>query len=94
MNPLDFGEPPKITVYTTARNSSCAHTIAAFDRAGVAYTEIDVTDADATTRQLRALGYTGKPVVQVDLPGGTEYWDGYRPDRIRMVAALATRSSA
>lgn len=74
-----------ITVYTKPQCVQCGATIKALDKAGLAYTLIDIT-ADADARDyVMALGHLQAPVVVTD----TDHWAGFRPDRIKNLAAHA-----
>jgi len=74
-----------ITVYTKPQCVQCGATIKALDKAGLEYTLIDIT-ADAAARDyLMALGHLQAPVVVTD----TDHWAGFRPDRIKNLAAHA-----
>ena len=74
-----------ITVYTKPQCVQCGATIKALDKAGLEYTLIDIT-ADAAARDyVMALGHLQAPVVVTD----TDHWAGYRPDRIKNLAAHA-----
>ena len=73
-----------ITVYSKPRCVQCDATYRALDKHGVDYAVVDVSvDRDAL-QYIIGLGYNQAPVVIV----GEEHWSGYRPDRIKAVAAL------
>ena len=74
-----------ITVYTKPQCVQCGATIKALDKAGLEYTLVDIT-ADAAARDyVMALGHLQAPVVVTD----TDHWAGFRPDRIKNLAAHA-----
>ena len=87
-----------ITIYSKPNCPQCAATKRAFDRLGAPYTVVDITTdpVDITTdpvalATLQEAGFRQAPVVFVD----SDFWTGYRPDRIRDVARrLQTVSSA
>lgn len=69
----------------------CAATKRAFDRLGAPYTVVDITTDPVALATLQEAGFRQAPVVFVD----SDFWTGYRPDRIRDVARrLQTVSSA
>ncbi len=71
------------TVYTKPACVQCSATERALDRLGVAYEAVDITvDTDAHD-YVRSLGYLHAPVVVA----GNDHWSGFRPDRIKQLAA-------
>lgn len=74
-----------ITVYSKPRCVQCDATYRALDKAGVEYTTVDVTRDAESLEYILGLGYQQAPVVVTD----AVHWSGYRPDRIKAVAALA-----
>lgn len=74
-----------ITVYSKPRCVQCDATYRALDKVGVEYTVIDVTCDAEGLQYILGLGYQQAPVVVTE----TSHWSGYRPDRIKEVAALA-----
>ena len=74
-----------ITVYTKPACVQCNATQKALDRAGLAYTTVDVSVDDEARDYVLALGYLQAPVVEAD----GEHWSGFRPDRIKNLAAQA-----
>ena len=74
-----------ITVYTKPQCVQCGATIKALDKAGLEYTLVDIA-ADAAARDyVMALGHLQAPVVVTD----SDHWAGFRPDRIKNLAAHA-----
>ena len=74
-----------ITVYTKPQCVQCGATIKALDKAGITYELVDLTtDIDARD-YVMALGHLQAPVVVTD----TDHWAGFRPDRIKNLAAHA-----
>ena len=77
-----------VVVYTTGDTCvQCRLTKQVMDAVGVAYADIDLTDPNnAAARDFVTddLGYSSAPVVVVD---GHDHWTGFRPDRIRQLAA-------
>ena len=80
-----------ITIYSKPNCPQCAATKRAFDRLGAPYTVVDITTDPVELATLQEAGFRQAPVVFVD----SDFWTGYRPDRIRDVARrLQTVSSA
>ena len=72
-----------ITVYTKPACVQCEATLRALDRLGCTYSTIDIT-ADTDARDyLLARGFLAAPVVVA----GGQARSGFRPDRIRGLAA-------
>ena len=72
-----------LTVYTKPACVQCTATFRALDKAGVQYQTIDIT-VDAEARDyVMALGYLQAPVVVA----ADTHWGGFRPDRIKALAA-------
>lgn len=79
-----------ITVYSKPMCVQCDATKRAMDRAGLAYSVVDVTeDADALAR-VKSLGYMQAPVVIT----ADDHWAGFRPDKIKAIAASAATAAA
>lgn len=74
-----------ITVYSKPRCVQCDATYRALDKLGVDYVKIDVTEDSQSLEYIISLGYQQAPVVVTD----AEHWSGYRPDRIKELAAVA-----
>ena len=62
----------------------CNATKKAFDRAGLDYETVDITESDEARDYVMALGYVQAPVVEAN----GEHWSGFRPDRIKALASL------
>lgn len=86
------GSPPEpegeatmaITVYSKPNCVQCTATYRALDKAGLSYEVVDISlDAEAL-EQVKSLGYAQAPVVMA----GGEHWSGFRPDKIKVLAAL------
>jgi glutaredoxin-like protein NrdH len=84
-----------VVVYTTGDSCvQCRLTKQVMDAVGLAYVAVDLTDPNnAAARDFvtEDLGYSAAPVVVVD---DHEHWAGFRPDRIRQLAALVDAPSA
>jgi glutaredoxin-like protein NrdH len=55
----------------------------ALDRAGIDYQVVDISKDPEARDYVMSLGYLSAPVVVAD----GEHWSGFRPDRIKEVAA-------
>lgn len=78
---------PAITLYSKPACVQCTATKRALDKAGLAYSEVDLTQNPAALEYVTEdLGYSQAPVVVVD---EHNHWSGFRPDCIEAtVAAL------
>ncbi|WP_027499151.1 redoxin NrdH [Rhodococcus sp. UNC363MFTsu5.1] len=74
-----------ITVYTKPACVQCNATYRAFDKAGIEYSIIDITEDSEARDYVMALGYLQAPVVVA----GEDHWSGFRPDRIKSLIAAA-----
>ena len=74
-----------IILYTKPACVQCNATKKALDRAGLEYTSVDVTLDDDARDYVMALGYVQAPVVEAN----GEHWSGFRPERIKELAALS-----
>ena len=74
-----------ITVYSKPRCPQCDATYRALDKQGVSDEKIDVTQDAESLAFIKGLGYQQAPVVVA----GEDHWSGFRPDRIKAVAAAA-----
>lgn len=72
-----------ITVYSKPNCVQCNATYRALDRASLPYETVDISlDAEAL-EQVKSLGYVQAPVVMA----AGDHWSGYRPDKIKALAA-------
>ncbi|PRQ10853.1 NrdH-redoxin [Corynebacterium sp. 13CS0277] len=74
-----------ITVYSKPACVQCTQTKKLLDRSGLEYEVIDISIDTEAREYVMALGYLQAPVVVVD----NEHWSGFRPERIRGLAAAA-----
>lgn len=73
-----------ITVYSKPNCVQCNATYRALDKAGLDYNTVDISlDAEAL-EQVKSLGYAQAPVVMA----GADHWSGFRPDKIKALAAM------
>lgn len=74
-----------ITVYSKPNCVQCNATYRALDKSGITYSTVDVTVDSLALEQVKALGYAQAPVVVA----GEDHWSGFRPDKIKSLAAVA-----
>lgn len=72
-----------VTLYSKPGCPPCVQTKARLKQKGIEYNEFDVTQDDAALRYVKALGYTGVPVVVVS---PSDHWVGFDADRIDSLA--------
>ena len=79
-----------ITFYSKPRCPQCDATYRKLKALGTSYESVDVTQDEASLNLIKGLGYQQAPVVAVKGSDGAilETWGGFRPDRIKKVAAL------
>lgn len=77
----------KITVYTKPSCVQCNATKRVLVKAGLAYEEVDLTASAAELAMVKGLGYQQAPVVVA----GGDHWSGFRPDKIKALAAVRGR---
>ncbi|GAA4389740.1 glutaredoxin-like protein NrdH [Tsukamurella soli] len=74
-----------VTVYSKPACVQCTATYRALDKAGVAYSVVDISEDDDAREYVLALGHLQAPVVVA----GGEHWSGFRPDRVKALVAAA-----
>lgn len=72
-----------VTVYTKPACVQCNATYKALDKQGVEYATVDIATDPEARDYVMALGYLQAPVVVA----GEDHWSGFRPDRIKALAA-------
>lgn len=78
-----------VVVYTTPGCVQCVPTIRTLKRAGIVFTEVDITTDPAAhayvtgPRDQGGLGYLTAPVVIASTINGDIDWNGFRPDLIK-----------
>ncbi len=75
----------EITVYTKPACVQCNATYKALDKAGLEYRVVDITEDPEARDYVMALGYLQAPVIVA----GDAHWSGFRPDRVKALAAVA-----
>lgn len=74
-----------ITVYTKPMCVQCDATKRALNKAGLAYTTVDISeDADALAK-VKSMGFMQAPVVTTV----NDAWAGFRPDKIKALTVAA-----
>lgn len=74
-----------ITVFTKPHCPQCDATKRQFDKLGLPYETVDLSENPSTLDQLHEAGFRQAPVVITP----TDSWSGYRPDLIRAYAKQA-----
>lgn len=72
-----------VTVYSKPACVQCVATCKALDKAGIDYRTVDISTDDQARDYVMSLGHLRAPVVVVD----GDHWSGFRPDRIKELAA-------
>ncbi|MBA5846337.1 glutaredoxin-like protein NrdH [Gordonia amicalis] len=80
-----MSENTTITVYTKPACVQCHATYKALDKQGLTYQVVDISTDDTARDYVMSLGYLQAPVVVA----GSEHWSGFRPDRVKALAAAA-----
>lgn len=80
-----MSENTTITVYTKPACVQCNATYKALDKVGLSYEIVDISQDAEARDHVMALGYLQAPVVVA----GDDHWSGFRPDRIKKLAAAA-----
>ncbi|MFT4398093.1 glutaredoxin-like protein NrdH [Gordonia lacunae] len=80
-----MSENTTITVYTKPACVQCNATYKALDKQGLAYQVVDISTDDTARDYVMSLGYLQAPVVVA----GEDHWSGFRPDRVKALAAAA-----
>ena len=73
-----------ITVYTKPACVQCNATFRALNKAGIDYNKVDLSENDQARDYVMSLGYLQAPVVYA---GPDNHFSGFRPDRLRALAA-------
>ncbi|MDO5700630.1 MAG: glutaredoxin-like protein NrdH [Bowdeniella nasicola] len=77
-----------ITVFSKPNCVQCNATYRALQKNGLDYTVVDITEDAEALQNVKALGYVQAPVVFAN----GEHWSGFRPDRIKALAAQVAES--
>lgn len=68
-----------ITIYTTPNCVQCETTKRWFDKAGVSYATVDLSQDEEAMAKVKSMGYSAAPVVITD----TDDWSGFRISKIQ-----------
>lgn len=77
----------KVTVYSKPSCVACDATKRLLTKLHILHTVIDITEDAEALAYVKSLGYSGAPVVVVELPSGVEHWAEYREGRIKKLSA-------
>lgn len=67
-----------VKIYSQPNCNPCRMTKKALNRAGVSYTDIDVTTDEQALDHIKTLGYQQVPVIEAD----GLHWSGYDPEKL------------
>ncbi|WP_392433623.1 glutaredoxin-like protein NrdH [Yersinia sp. HM-2024] len=67
-----------IIIYSKPDCVQCNATYRAFDKQGIAYQVVDLTEDSQALNHIKSLGYQQVPVII----SGDDHWSGFRPDKI------------
>jgi glutaredoxin-like protein NrdH len=76
-------------VYSKPACVQCTATYKALNKAGIDYETVDISTNPDARDYVMSLGYQQAPVVVA----GEHHWSGFRPDRVKAVAAQKRSSS-
>lgn len=79
-----------ITLYSKPSCVQCEATKRSFVKQGIAFVEIDLTQDPTALEHVKGLGFKQAPVVVA----GEDAWCGFRPDKIKGVAAQLSVETA
>lgn len=76
-----------ITIYSKDGCRACLATKRQFNKAGVPFTEINLSRTPQVAQALTDAGYTQLPVVIANAHGIETSWSGFRPENIKQTLA-------
>lgn len=71
-----------VTVYSTPSCVQCMMTKKQFDKLGITYTEVDLTEHPDKAEEFKAQGHMQAPIVTTDI----KVWSGFRLSKIQGLA--------
>lgn len=71
-----------VTVYTTPNCVQCMMTKKQFDKLGIVYTEVDLSERPDKLAEFKELGYLAAPIITTD----TKIWSGFKLNKIHSLA--------
>lgn len=78
------------TIYTKPNCPLCVETKGYFERKGIGFREVDITQAPAALEYItEELGYSQAPVVVNDIED-QDHWSGHRMDRLIHAARISS----
>ncbi|WP_024476411.1 glutaredoxin family protein [Arthrobacter sp. CAL618] len=79
-----------LTIYTKPQGCfGCTKTKELFAKAGIAFTEVDITTNDQALEYIsEELGYSQAPVVVYEKDGSEDHWSGLNPSKVQHVIEL------
>lgn len=78
---------PPVTVYSKPGCAPCRMTKMHLNKAGVDFTEIDLSQDTEALDKISSMGYQAAPVVTV---GDEDSWSGFRMDKIKQITKRVT----
>lgn len=72
-----------VTVITMPNCTACKASIRVLNNLGITYSTIDITENPDMLDKIKNMGHAQAPVIIA----GDESWSGFRPDRIKELAA-------
>jgi len=72
-----------IIVYTVANCVQCDQTKKTFKKAGVKFSEVDLTNNPDLLDVFKKQGFQSAPVVLTNQDSDQDSWSGFRPDKIK-----------
>lgn len=78
-----------LTLYTKPSCFGCTKTKELFTRAGIPFSEVDITANEAAFEYItEELGYSQAPVVVYEKDGSEDHWSGLNPVKVSHVIAI------
>lgn len=71
-----------VTLYKTPNCVQCMMTAKEFDKLGIVYTTVDLTEHPDKVEEFKEMGYLSAPIVTTD----KKIWSGFRLEKIRGLA--------
>ena len=76
-------------MYSKPACVQCDATKRALNKTGIPFDVVDITQDASALGHVKALGYAQAPVVVTE----QDHWSGFRPDKLKALAALATAAA-
>lgn len=71
-----------VTVYTTPNCVQCMMTKKQFDKLGISYDVVDLSQHPEKVAEFKEKGFLAAPIITTD----TRTWSGFKPDKIASLA--------